>query len=37
MNKLCGSSKLIGHLALDNSVEDNLSQQQKHYKKIFLN
>ena len=25
MDKLCGSSKLIGHIALDNSVEDNLS------------
>ena len=33
MNKLCGSSKLIGHLALDNSVEDNLSQAAKALQK----
>ena len=33
MNKLCGSSKLIGHIALDNSVEDNLSQAAKALQK----
>lgn len=33
MNKLCGSSKLIGHIALDNSVEDNLYQAAKALKK----
>ena len=33
MNKLCGSSKLIGHIALDNSVEDNLSLAAKALQK----
>ena len=33
MNKLCGSSKLIGHIALDNSVEDNLFQAAKALQK----
>ena len=33
MNKLCGSSKLIGHIALDNSVEDNLSHAAKALQK----
>ena len=29
MDKLCGSSKLIGHVALNNSIEDNLSMTSK--------
>ena len=33
MNKLCGSSKLIGHIALNNSVEDNLSLAAKALQK----
>ena len=33
MNKLCGSSKLIGHIALENSVEDNLSLAAKALQK----
>ena len=33
MNKLCGSSKLMGHIALDNSVEENLSQAAKALQK----
>ena len=33
MNKLCGSSKLIGHIALDNSIEENLSLAAKALQK----